>query len=161
MREYVMTEADAIDHARRHGLALDPALTVRPMRPAVALPTPPKLDRFRSDTERRFATHVLGPWQYDGLIKQWWYAPCKGFYLAPKTSYTPDFLVEPRLHRDWADLLGIVGLPQPMFLEVKGAFIREKDWQKAKQAAGTYACFCFILAQWKDHRWSYKRIPAV
>jgi hypothetical protein len=150
------TEADAIAHAQRHGLALDPALTVRALAPPVA----PKLDRFKSATERCFALHVLGPWQHDGLIKQWWYEPCKGFYLAPKTSYTPDFLLEPHLHHPWLPLLGILGMPAPIYVEVKGAFIREKDWQKAKQAAAIYSCFVFVLAQWKEGRWSYKRIPA-
>jgi hypothetical protein len=157
-RGRVMTEADAIDHARRHGLALDPALTVRPG-PAPAPPKLPRLDRFQSDTERRFATHVLGPWQHDGLIKQWWYAPCKGMYLGPKTSYTPDFLLEPNLHPAWASLLGILGMPRLLYVEVKGKQIWDKDWIKAKQAAVRYSCFCFVLAQWKDERWSYKIIP--
>jgi hypothetical protein len=31
MPQRVLTEADAIAHAQQHGLALDPALTVRPM----------------------------------------------------------------------------------------------------------------------------------
>lgn len=40
MSDFRMSEADAIDHARRHGLALDPALTVRPPVPAMDAASP-------------------------------------------------------------------------------------------------------------------------
>jgi hypothetical protein len=120
-------------------------------------------DRYRSKTERLFATTVLDVWQHAGLITQWWYEPMKGLYLAPKTSYTPDFLVQTRAHHThWQDTLGVLTafLSTPLVFEVKGPHIYEKDWIKAKQAAALYSCFTFVLAQWKDATWHYKRIPA-
>lgn len=106
------------------------------------------VDRYRSQTERRFVRDCLEVWQHEGKIKQWWYEPCKGLFLAPKTTYTPDFLVQTpdsRLH----------------FYEIKGAYIRPHDWIKVKLAAAKYACFPFWLAQWRKGRWQLTAIPAV
>ena len=117
--------------------------------PSIALPPQPEpsTDRYRSKTERAYAA-LLTMRQQAGELRQWWYEPMKGCYLAPKTSYTPDFLLwYPDNHLE--------------FHEVKGPHIWEKDWIRAKQAAALYPCFLFILAQWKDHTWHWKRIPAV
>jgi len=104
-------------------------------------------DRYRSETERRFAA-LLTAWQQQDVITHWWYEPCKGLYLAPHTSYTPDFLVS----RSTGPLV---------FYEVKGAYIRPQDWVKAKQAAALYGCFWFFLAQWETQEWCFKEIPHV
>lgn len=101
--------------------------------------------RFRSQTELRYA-RLLANRQLVGEIAAWWYEPCKGLYLAPATSYTPDFLV-------WTPTGGLE------FHEVKGGFIRAKDWQKTKWAASIYRCFVFVLAQWKSKAWHYKTVP--
>ena len=83
------------------------------------------------------------------MVAQWYYEPCKGLRLGPTTSYTPDFLVV------YCD-----GERGYEFHEVKGAFIREKDWIKAKIAAVTFPCFHFVLAQWKNQNWTWKEIPS-
>lgn len=117
-------------------------------------PAPP--DRYRSATERRFVQEWLTPAQQEGKIRRWWYEPCKGLYLAPRTSYTPDFLLET------VEDLVAPGVPDPwplVFVEVKGEHIRDKDWIKAKQAAALYPCFGFVLFQWRDQQWTWKRIP--
>ena len=107
---------------------------------------PPTTDRHRSDTERRYA-QVLQGRRLIGEIAEWYYEPCKGLYLAPRTSYTPDFLI-------WTPTGGLE------FHEVKGGFIRAKDWEKTKWAAAYYRCFSFVLAQWKNAQWHYKTVPA-
>lgn len=111
--------------------------------------TPPtKTDRYRSKTERRYAQTVLDIGIASHILKNYWYEPMKGLYLAPKTTYTPDFLVE------YTDPM------QPLELhEVKGGFIYAKDMQKLKMAAAMYGCYRFLLAQWKDHRWWFKNVP--
>ena len=85
-----------------------------------------------------------------GEVQAWWYEPCKGLYLAPKTSYTPDFLVQ---FRDPTRRLE--------FHEVKGPYIWDKDWQKVKLAAAMYPCFRFVRAQWTKGRWFFREVPAV
>ena len=104
------------------------------------------VDRYRSGTERRYA--LLLDWRTAaGEVSAWWYEPMKGLYLAPKTSYTPDFLLWfPDGHVECH--------------EVKGGFIRAKDWQKTKWAAVQYPCFVFRLAQWKGQQWHWKTVPA-
>lgn len=104
-------------------------------------------DRYRSDTERRYA--LLLQWRKAaGELVAWFYEPCKGLFLAPGTSYTPDFLLWfPDGHIE--------------FHEVKGGFIREKDWIKVKVAAARYSFWTFRLAQWKGHQWHWKTVPAV
>lgn len=106
------------------------------------------LDCYRSETERRYAAY-LDSEVNAGMVAAWWYEPMKGLYLAPKTSYTPDFLVQ------YCD--GERGLECH---EVKGAKIWEKDRIKAKLAARLYPCFRFLLAQWKESRWTWTHIPA-
>lgn len=105
-------------------------------------------DRFRSQTERRYAAYLDGEVNA-GMVDRWYYEPFKGLYLAPETSYTPDFLIS------YCD--GTQGL---VFHEVKGAFIRQKDWIKLKMAAVLYPVFPFVLAQWKDGAWRWQDVPA-
>lgn len=110
-------------------------------------------DRYRSKTERRYAA-LLEQERQQGIIRAWYYEPLKGLYLAPKTSYTPDFLVELPWHGP-----GDTGFL--CFHEIKGPFIREKDWIKVKLAAAVYPCFRFLLVQWKENRWQWKEVPAI
>jgi len=107
---------------------------------------PDALDRYQSKTERRWAEEIAEPLKHEGKIKDWWYSPCKGLYLAAKTSYTPDFLV-------WNAQGALI------FVEVKGALIRPKDWEKTKFAARIYGCFVFELWQWKSGHWRCKQVP--
>lgn len=137
-------------YAQRAGLPLlaSPRCAgIFPVPRAAEAPTP--TDRYRSKTERRYAQTLLEVGIARGILKRYWYEPMKGLYLAPKTSYSPDFLVE------YSDPC------QPLELhEVKGGFIRAKDWQKTKIAAALYPCFRFMLAQWKDQRWWFQEVPA-
>ena len=107
-----------------------------------------KTDRFRSDTERKYAA-LLEQWQREGEVRQWYYEPIR-LYLAPKTTLTVDFLVI------W-DIR-----PRDLELhEVKPKWYREDGWQKLKIAAALYPCFRFLLAQWKDRKWTWQTIPAL
>lgn len=114
------------------------------------VPEKPPYWPYKSLTEKRYGA-LLDTLKYDGQVWHWWYEPCKGLYLAPKLSFTPDFLVQ------W-----VPGHPRAQleFHEVKGAHIYEKDWIRAKQAAAHYHCFRFLLAQWIEGEWHYKDIPA-
>lgn len=107
------------------------------------------IPRYRSQTEARYAA-VLEEEKRTGLILDYWYEPIKGLYLAPKTTYTPDFLVQVWQSPDHRTLV---------FHEVKGPFIREKDLIKAKVAARLYPCFRFLLVQWTGDEWTWQLIP--
>lgn len=76
------------------------------------------------------------------------YVGCQNitFLLAPDLRYTPDF---------W------IAYPDAKltFWEVKGAFIREDGMVKLKTAAAMFPMFIFIMAQWKDGKWTTKTIP--
>jgi hypothetical protein len=142
------TEADVVAaHQRMFGTAPPAAAVVFPVpRPTR---TPAQDDRYRSKTERLYALTILDVGKASGILKDYWYEPMKGLYLAPKTSYTPDFLVQ------------YTDPTQPLELhEVKGAHIWPKDFQKTKLAATLYPCFRVILAQWKQQRWWFKEVPA-
>ena len=90
--------------------------------PRAALQHPsPVRDRFRSNTERRYAA-VLETHKRAGDIDEWYYEPMK-LRLAEKCFYSPDFLIRR------ADNLEIH--------EVKG-FIREDSIVKLKVAARLY-----------------------
>ena len=117
--------------------------SAHPEVPTLVPVAPP--DRYRSETERRFVA-VLARWQAEAKIQAWVYEPCKGLYLAPKTSYTPDFLT-----------VGTDG--RISMYEVKGAFIRDKDRQKLKQAAALYWWWPFVLAQEIRGAWTLTRMP--
>lgn len=145
-------------------LAQHPQLAARMAQAASAAPAPLPLppvpreppgvsrtltDRYRSKGERRYA-QCLDVRQHAGELRQWWYEPFKGLYLAPETSITLDFLVE---HTTPGLMLELH--------EVKGPFINPASWQKLKQAAARYPCFRFVLAQWKQGAWRYKEIPSI
>jgi hypothetical protein len=127
--------------------AADPvAAGVFPVPRANAAPV--TTDRYRSKTERLYALTILDVGVASGLLKDYWYEPMKGLWLAPKTSYTPDFLVQ---YTDPTQLLELH--------EVKGGFVYAKDFQKTKMAAAKYGCYRFILAQWKNQHWWFKNVP--
>ena len=130
---------------RRPVLDVGPAAALEMASPLPSQDAP--RDRYRSKTERRYAALLDGE-RRAGRVGQWYYEPCKGLYLAPKLSYTPDFLVMYCDGRSYE------------FHEVKGAYIREKDWNKAKMAAALYPVFRFVLAQWTEGAWHWKTIPA-
>lgn len=147
----------------------DYAAPTPPQRPAARLtaPAPPTQARprgpqpYRSKTEARFAA-LCRVWQYEQMgVAQWWYEPCKGLHLTDTMSYTPDFLLA--LTPAWAALPFAALLPPDspcVWIEVKGAFMREQDWLKAKMAAATFPLWPFVRAQWAQHTWHYLRIPA-
>jgi len=148
MNEAELREMLARGGARIIGDALPPAALVFPIPHASLTPLPG--DRYRSKTERRYALTILDVGIASGILKRYWYEPMKGLYLAPKTTYTVDFLVE------------YTDATQPLEChEVKGGFIYPKDMQKTKMAAALYPCFRFIIAQWKDQRWWFKDVPHV
>jgi hypothetical protein len=116
-------------------------------------------DRYKSKTERCFA-QLLDVWKHEGSVRQWWYEPMKGLYLAPGTSYTPDFLIEPSTTTPPDRLRPYLDHAyRQILIETKGAYIRDKDWLKAKQAAALYPCWRFVRAQWKHQEWHWKLIP--
>jgi len=102
--------------------------------------------RYKSKTEARFVQEIAEPLLHEGKIKAWYFEPCKGLYLCARTSYTPDFLL-------W------MAAGQQVFVEVKGALIRAKDWEKTKFAAKCYPCWQFELWQWKGGHWRCKQVP--
>lgn len=102
--------------------------------------------RYRSKTEARFAQEVLAPQQHAGVITQWLYEPWR-LHLAPRTTYTPDFLA-----------LVPTG-DYVVCYEVKGGWIRDRSTDKLKMAAVKFPWMRFVLAQWKDHEWTYRVIP--
>jgi hypothetical protein len=136
-------------YAQKAGLSLGAqpvAAVVFPM--PLASPTEPR-DRYRSKTERRYAQTILDIGIASGILRDYWYEPMKGLWLAPETTYTPDFLVQ------------YTDTRQPLELhEVKGGFIYAKDRQKIKLAAAMYPCYRFLLAQWKGQRWWFTHVPA-
>ena len=101
---------------------------------------------YRSKTEAHYA-QVLAWRQQAGEIEAWWYEALS-LKLAPSTHYRPDFLV-----------LVAEGMPLELH-EVKGAWVREKGWQKLKIAAALYPCFTFRLCQRKEGTWHYRVIPS-
>ena len=124
-----------------------PALIVKP----AGRKKPRQTDRFRSDTERRYAA-VLEAQRLRGEIVDWRYEPMKGLYLGPDSSYTPDFLV----------IFTIPGASWCTyeFHEVKGGHIWPKDREKLKWAATAYPWFTFYLCQWKEQQWHITQVPA-
>lgn len=103
----------------------------------------PTIDRYRSQTERRYAA-LLETQKRAGEIDEWYYEPMK-LWLAPATTLTIDFMVV-------TDMIELH--------EVKGVFIREKGWVKLKLAARLYPCFPMKLCQWKDGQWHYTTMPS-
>ena len=103
--------------------------------------------RYRSKTEARFAQEVLAPALHDGTLLAWQYEPIR-LAITPTSTYTPDFLA---LEADGRLCT---------FYEIKGGWIRDRALDKLKQAAVRYHWWVFMLAQWKDGQWTYKRMPA-
>lgn len=106
---------------------------------------PPKTDRYRSNTERRYAA-LLDTWLWEEDIARWWYEPMK-LWLAPKTTITIDFLVR----RYGGERLELH--------EVKGGWYREDGLVKLKIAAHMYPCYKVVMAQWQKGEWIFKEIP--
>jgi len=106
-----------------------------------------RLDGYDSALEARYADEVLKPQQAAGIIKQWWY-PAPKLFLAPKTTYTPDFMVE------YAD----EGRPLEMH-EVKG-YWRPQARVKTKVAAQHYPCYRFVGLEHREGRWVEEVFPS-
>lgn len=143
-RGLTRTEAWYADYLRQRGHGAPSRRVVAPREePALRSPASP----YASKTEARFARDVLAVQQYDGLIRQWWYAPF-GLKLAPRLHYYPDFLVWP------ADS------SQYILYEIKGNYIRDRALHKVKMAAAQYPCFAVVLAQWDGAQWGYSTFPS-
>jgi hypothetical protein len=65
--------------------------------------------------------------------------------LANGVRFTPDFYC-------------CISHRQPLFYEVKGAYVRPDAWTKLKMAASLFPEFTFIIAQWKDGAWTEMEI---
>ena len=144
VREVITAKGDTATagHTQEGKKQLSPNIASALLPSTVEIPR----DRFRSDTERRYA-QVLELRKYAGEIVDWYYEPIR-LFLAPRTTLTVDFLVVMRgknlaLH------------------EVKAAWYKEDGWVKLKMAARLYPCFTFVLCQWKERGWYYQTIPAV
>jgi hypothetical protein len=181
MKGFAMTEADAIAHAQRHGLALDPALTVRPGAGPAApdgqttCPRTPR--RTTSKTELRYAT-LLELAQHEGRIKAWWPCPLR-LWIAPAMSYTSDFLTQARgpdvlsfpvsqpitLSPAFAESLCRFGSYGLTLIEVKHTFMfdRRRALDRLKTAAGLYPMLRFKLCIWDAKRQTFveQEIPAL
>lgn len=176
MKGFVMSEADAIAHAQRHGLALDPALTVRVPAP-VAPPVAPTPRRKVSKTELRYAT-VLEVAQHEGHIKAWWPCPLR-LWVAPAMSYTADFLTQARgpdvltfpasqpitLSPTFAESLCRFGSYGLTLIEVKHTFMFDKRraLDRLKTAASLYPMLRFKLCTWDTKRQAFveQEMPAL
>jgi hypothetical protein len=109
-------------------------------------PAPDARPRYRSKTEARYADYLTAC-QYAGTIEAWWYEPLR-LWLAPKTTYTPDFLIQYRA----STMLTCY--------EVKGAYIRDRAMDKPKIAARLYPIFRFRVAVWEQGQWHERELPA-
>jgi len=96
-----------------------------------------------NETEAKYA-RVLDERRAAGEIVDWWYE-LYTVKLAPSTHYRPDFLVQ------LAD-------GRLEFHEVKGGFVQEDAWIKAKVAARV-SPIPMIVAQWRDRRWHLTPLP--
>ena len=103
---------------------------------------------YRSRTEERYGA-MLAAQQQAGLLTQWWYEPMR-LALAPRTTLTPDFLLQ------WSG-----GPETPLtFDEVKG-WRREDAMVKLKVAARLYPIFRFRWVEWTQGAWIYHEVPPV
>lgn len=105
--------------------------------------TPPLKASKLNGTEQRFADE-LEAMRCGKLIKSWMFEPIK-LILADRTTYTPDFMVEP------------IGAEPIRFYEVKG-FWRDDARVKIKVAARLFPMFRFTAVQWKKGQWAYEDI---
>jgi hypothetical protein len=181
MRGLVMTEADAIAHAQRHGLALDPALTVRtapaPTAQDVEVTRARTPGRNVSKTEQRYAT-VLDVAKQEGHLKAWWPCPLR-LWIAPRMSYTADFLTQARgpdvltfpasqpitLSPAFAESLCRFGSYGLTLIEVKHTFMfdHRRALDRLKTAASLYPMVRFKLCTWdtQQQRFLEQEIPAL
>lgn len=128
-----------------------------------AEPTADKLLRKRrrkmNGTETRFAL-VLQAMERKGEIQSFRF---EGMTLrwgsAEDFTYTPDFSIIAEAGPLIA--LGTSGHPvnppigvRLRFIEVKGAHIRQKDWDRFKHARDNFPFFEFQLWQWKERTWT-------
>jgi len=94
-------------------------------------------------TEARFAD-ILAMRKRQGEIKDFGFE-LYTLKLAYRMTFNPDFFV--------VTLEGAVE-----FHEVKGGFIREDSWLKLKMAAEKFPQHDFYLDQWKDGKWTSKKV---
>ena len=112
-----------------------------PIPPAQPTKLPaPAVPAYRSKLERRYASHLEAQ-QRAGIIRKIRYEAIR-LTLAPRTTYTPDFMVE---------------LPDGSLElhEVKG-WMRDDANTKLKIAAALWGCFRFVLVRWEDGQWTTK-----
>lgn len=112
--------------------------TLKAEAPAASPPAPGK---SMNATEARYARDQLEPGRLAGLIREYRFQ-VEGLWLADGLFYYPDFRV---ITTDW----------RVVFHEVKGGFVREDAWIKFKMAVKEHP-YPFVLAQWKDGRWTTK-----
>ena len=95
--------------------------------------------RVMNKLEKRYAEY-LELQKIADLIAGWWWEPMK-FRIGPnfKTTYCPDFMVEPKDG-------------QIRFDETKG-FLRDDAAVKFKVAAQMYPLFGWRMVQWKVGQW--------
>ena len=123
-----------------------PPTTPAPMPRTAQKPSAP----YRSRLEQRYAV-LLAVHVHDGLIVRWGYEELT-FRLAPRTTYTPDFVL---LFPDG----------RCVFDEIKHErFLRDprhsKSWTKLKIVAARWPCFTFRLCTWGKRGWTLKTIPS-
>lgn len=118
----------------------------------VAIPVPEKSTlkrkrrRVMNGTEARMADILearrkrgeLTKFTFEGITLRWG--------NEEDFTYTPDFTV-------LTPTEGGYGAPHLLFIEVKGAHIRQKDWDRFKHARDNHPEFQFELWQWKERNW--------
>lgn len=127
-------------------------------------------DDGMNGTERRYAAEVLEPRRMAGEILRWDFEPIT-FRLAPRTTYTPDFVVElaPRARIDEGSrarayldtvehYVGLVGARILEVHEVKGVW-QDAGRVKIKVAAAKFPAYRFVAVRRVDGLWQFEEIP--
>jgi hypothetical protein len=126
---------------------IDPTEIWPPAMPA-PMPSVAPPDRLNK-TERRFRDQVLEPAWASGRILEYWREPVK-LRLAPRTYYTPDFLVAERPCPDWTP-------SRLVFLEIKG-FMRDDAAVKVKVAAELFGFARWLVVYPDGRSWDVREV---
>lgn len=99
--------------------------------------TKPRTPKTKLNRDEQRYADTLNQRKQSGDITNWMYEPIK-FVLAPRTTYTPDFLI---ITRDGIE-----------FVEVKG-FLRDDAAVKFKVAAKLHSWARWLMIRWRKGRW--------
>ena len=107
--------------------------------------SPQRHERGRMNKTEAAYADLLAKHKLSGEVKDWWFERLT-FWLAPRTTYTPDYAV---LRKD--DTICMV--------EVKGGFRRDDAMVKFKTAAEAFPWFSWKMVEGKHRKatdWQWK-----